>query len=113
MVRCERPLPSIVHGADAGRHGVAVVAQEPMAVRTYTQGIGEDKREGIMSDNWLMPKGSDLIAAVRWLSEQQRHDRQAIEEASLRFDLSPLDEEFLLQHCRAHNAGLPPSAAEK
>lgn len=66
-----------------------------------------------MSDNWLMPKGSDLIAAVRWLSEQQRHDRQAIEEASLRFDLSPLDEEFLLQHCRAHNTDLPLSATEK
>ena len=113
MVRCERPLPSIVHGADAGRHHATVAAQEPMVTRTYTQGIGEDEREGIMSDNWLMPKGSDLIAAVRWLSEQQRHDRHAIEEASLRFDLSPLDEEFLLQHCREQNARLPSSATEK
>ena len=53
-----------------------------------------------MSDSWLMPKGTDLLSAIRWLSQQQRHDRHAIEEAALRFDLSPLDEEFLLQHCR-------------
>ena len=52
-----------------------------------------------MSDSWLMPKGTDLLSAIRWLSQQQRHDRHAIEEAALRFDLSPLDEEFLLQHC--------------
>lgn len=52
-----------------------------------------------MSDSWLMPKGADLLSAIRWLSQQQRHDRHAIEEAALRFDLSPLDEEFLLQHC--------------
>ena len=39
-----------------------------------------------MSDSWLMPKGADLLSAVRWLSQQHRHDRQAIEEASLRFD---------------------------
>lgn len=66
-----------------------------------------------MGDNWLMPKGSDLLCAMRWLSEQQRHDRHAIEEASLRFDLSPLDEEFLLQHCREQNARLPSSAVDK
>lgn len=65
-----------------------------------------------MSDHWLMPKGSDLISAVRWLSEQHRHDRQAIEEASLRFDLSPRDEEFLLRHCLAQNTSLPSSSPE-
>ena len=53
-----------------------------------------------MSDSWLLPKGTDLVSAVRWLNEQHRHDRQAIEEAALRFDLSPLDEAFLLQHCQ-------------
>jgi hypothetical protein len=41
-----------------------------------------------MSDSWLMPKGADLLSAIRWLSQQQRHDRHAIEEAALRFDLS-------------------------
>ena len=52
-----------------------------------------------MSDCPLLPHGSDLLCALRWLSEQHRHDAAAIEEASLRYDLSPLDEEFLLQHC--------------
>ncbi|MGL4207176.1 MAG: hypothetical protein ACRCRW_13785 [Aeromonadaceae bacterium] len=58
-----------------------------------------------MSDSWLLPKGTDLVNAVRWLNEQHRHDRQAIEEASLRFDLSPLDEEFLLLHCQEQTSG--------
>jgi hypothetical protein len=62
-----------------------------------------------MSDNWLMPKGSDLAAAVRWLSDHQQHNRQAIEEAALRFDLSPLDEEFLLHHCRDEAATIATS----
>lgn len=53
-----------------------------------------------MSDCSLLPKGTDLIRAIRWLSDQHRHDLPAVEEAALRFDLSPLDEEFLLQHCR-------------
>ena len=53
-----------------------------------------------MSNCPLLPHGSDLLCALRWLSEQHRHDAAAIEEASLRYDLSPLDEEFLLQHCR-------------
>jgi len=62
-----------------------------------------------MSDCSLLPKGSDLIAAIRWLSEQHRHDSTAIAEASLRFDLSPLDEEFLLAHCRQTDPPAPPS----
>jgi len=57
-----------------------------------------------MSSCWLQPKGQDLINAMRWLSDQHRHDLQAIEEAALRFDLSPQDEEFLLQHCREPSA---------
>jgi hypothetical protein len=51
-----------------------------------------------MSDHLLLPHGEDLRRAVRWLSEHHLHDIAAIEEASLRFDLSPLDEEFLIQH---------------
>jgi len=42
---------------------------------------------------------------VRWLSEQGRHDAAAVEEASRRFDLSPLDEEFLLRHLRERGQG--------
>lgn len=61
-----------------------------------------------MSDSWLQPRGQDLINAIRWLSDHHRHDLQAIEEAALRFDLSPNDEEFLLQHCRESSSGLLP-----
>ena len=64
-----------------------------------------------MSDCRLLPKGNDLIAAVRWLSDQHRHDRIAIEEAALRFDLSPLDEEFLLMHFQA--ADMPDQATSR
>ncbi|WP_368176094.1 hypothetical protein [Aeromonas sp. s1(2024)] len=53
-----------------------------------------------MSDHTLLPHGEDLRRAVRWLSEHHQHDIRAIEEACLRFDLSPLDEEFLIRHCR-------------
>ena len=42
-----------------------------------------------------------LRRALRWLSDQRRHDAAAIEEAARRFDLSPADEEFLLRHCRS------------
>lgn len=54
-----------------------------------------------MSRDNLLPKGESLRRALRWLSDQGRHDGAAIEEAARRFDLSPSDEEFLLRHCRA------------
>jgi hypothetical protein len=46
----------------------------------------------------LSPKGEPLRKAVRWLSEQRRYTADAIGEAARRFDLSPADEAFLLQH---------------
>lgn len=58
-----------------------------------------------MSDNSLLPHGEDLRRAIRWLGEHHQHDLRAIEEASLRFDLSPLDEEFLIRHCREQAPG--------
>jgi Mor family transcriptional regulator len=53
-----------------------------------------------MNADHLLPKGESLRRALRWLSDQGRHDGAAIEEAARRFDLSPSDEEFLLRHCR-------------
>jgi len=41
-----------------------------------------------------------LRDALRWLSETGRHDAAAVGEACRRFDLSPLDEEFLLAEAR-------------
>lgn len=46
------------------------------------------------------PAGHGLREALRWLSEIGRHDATSIEEACRRFDLSPLDEEFLLAEAR-------------
>ena len=46
------------------------------------------------------PAGQGLRNAVRWLSASGRHDPGAVEEACRRFDLSPLDEEFLLAEAR-------------
>lgn len=46
------------------------------------------------------PAGQGLRDALRWLSASGRHDAAAVEEACRRFDLSPLDEEFLLAEAR-------------
>ena len=51
----------------------------------------------------LLPEHEGLRRAVRWLAEQPSRDARIIEEASLRFDLSPTDEEFLL-HADASSA---------
>jgi hypothetical protein len=48
----------------------------------------------------LLPEREELRRAVAWLVEQPGRDSRTIEEASRRFDLSPLDEEFLLNHFR-------------
>jgi len=48
----------------------------------------------------LLPQGEALRRAIRWLSDERRHDATAIEEAARRFDLGPADEDFLLRHFR-------------
>lgn len=56
-----------------------------------------------MSDQ-LLPHGEALRRAIQWLSEQRLQEDQAadvkvlIEQASVRFDLTPSDEAFLLRH---------------
>jgi hypothetical protein len=45
----------------------------------------------------ITPKGEALRQAVRWILEQGRRDLSTIEEASRRFDLSPMDEDFLIR----------------
>jgi hypothetical protein len=49
----------------------------------------------------LLPEHEGLRRAVAWLAEQPARDLATIEEASRRFNLSPIDEEFLLQHFRS------------
>lgn len=53
-----------------------------------------------MKNSNIKPRGEALREALRWLSDQGRHDPAAIEEAALRFDLNPVDEEFLMAEAR-------------
>jgi len=64
----------------------------PGAYRDHTTG-------DVMNENEL-PRGAALRRAVRWLSEQRSESPGAnvaalIEQASMRFDLSPLEANFL------------------
>jgi hypothetical protein len=50
----------------------------------------------------VQPEGEDLRKAVKWISEERKYDPDAktsklIEEACLKFDLSPMDAEYLLK----------------
>ena len=63
------------------------------------------RRRGVqVTGNSLLPHGENLRRAVRWLSDEGRHDAAAIEEAAVRFDLSPLEEDFLLREAVAARA---------
>lgn len=46
----------------------------------------------------LIPRGEALRKAVRYISEQGVYDLKTIEAASIRYNLSPRDEEFLIRH---------------
>jgi hypothetical protein len=48
----------------------------------------------------IVPKGEALRRAVAWLLEQGSWTPDFIDQASQRFDLSPVEEEFLLQESR-------------
>lgn len=51
----------------------------------------------------LIPEGEALRRAFQWLIDQGGHcTLQAVEQASLRFDLTPKDEEFLLRQFVHH-----------
>ena len=48
----------------------------------------------------IQPEGEDLRKAVKWVSEERKANAEAnpqklVQEASLRFNLSPADGEFL------------------
>lgn len=53
----------------------------------------------------IMPQGEDLRNAVKWLSSErtarpEKNLQALVSEASARFDLSPLDTEFLSRFVR-------------
>jgi len=51
-----------------------------------------------LSGDSVLPEKENLRRAVRFISEQADYSLQTIEEASRRFDLSPADESFLIEH---------------
>ena len=51
--------------------------------------------------NSMIAEGEGLRRAAAWLADQVIRDAGAIEEASRRFNLSPLEAQFLLDHFRA------------
>ena len=50
-----------------------------------------------MSAEGLKPKGEKLREAMRWLAQSGPITRDRIDEAAARFDLSPLEAEFLIR----------------
>lgn len=52
-----------------------------------------------MSNESILPDKEDLRRAVKWIAIQDSSfSLKVIEEASIRFDLSPVDESFLIRH---------------
>jgi hypothetical protein len=53
----------------------------------------------------IQPKGEDLRKAVKWVSQERKYNKEKklkilIEEACLKFNLSPVDADFLLRTLR-------------
>ncbi|MES0371878.1 MAG: hypothetical protein ABUK11_06320 [Mariprofundaceae bacterium] len=46
----------------------------------------------------IFPEGEALRNAVRWIARMHEYDLAAIEEACQRYDLTPVEEEFMLRH---------------
>jgi len=86
------------------------LARQPIADPEPGPPIGP-RHAGILTAHMTKPPGSllpeheGLRRAVEWLIEQPVRDGKTIEEAARRFDLSPVDEDFLLRHFRAAGAG--------
>lgn len=58
----------------------------------------------------ILPEGEGLRAALRWLSDRRLEDPDAarsklIDEAALKFDLSPVEVDFLLQSWKDPSKG--------
>lgn len=51
-----------------------------------------------MANDGILPEGEGLRRAVLWLNEQEGYTVEAIEEASRRFDLSPEEQQFLVEN---------------
>lgn len=54
----------------------------------------------------VIPEGEALRQAFQWLAEQGHCTLKTVENASLRFDLTPRDEEFLLRQFVYHRGAV-------
>jgi len=64
----------------------------------------------------FVPEGEALRHAFQWLAEQGHCTPRTVEQASLRFDLTPRDEEFLLRqfvHHRGAASDAPDSGGQR
>lgn len=50
-----------------------------------------------MANDGILPKGERMRRAVLWLDQVEGYTLEAVEEASRRFDLSPEEEQFLIE----------------
>lgn len=50
----------------------------------------------------VVPSGEALRKAVKWLADRDCWDMETVEQAARRFDLSPLEEEFLVREFIQH-----------
>ena len=51
-----------------------------------------------MGSSTILPDKENFRRALKWISGQGEFSLKVVEEASVRFDLSPTDEEFLTRH---------------
>jgi len=56
----------------------------------------------------IQPTGEDLRKAVKWVSDERKYNpgkelKAVIQEACVKFDLSPLDADFLLRKLLEHD----------
>lgn len=58
-----------------------------------------------MKHHPLLPEHEELRRAFAWLIELGEINARSLEEAAVRFDLSPADEEFLMRHFLPRKAG--------
>ena len=56
----------------------------------------------------ILPEKENLRRAVRWISEQGTFSVKVVDEACLRFDLSPADAAFLLRFAGRKEGNNPP-----
>lgn len=50
-----------------------------------------------MANEGILPQGERLRSAVLWLNQAEGYTLEAVEEASRRYDLSPEEQQYLIE----------------